>query len=56
MHITQKFEHLLDTYWRPDGHRWKGQQLDEATGGLVPRSYVINLRKGSIENPGYEMM
>ena len=56
MHIAQKFEHLLDTYRRPDGHRWTGQQLDEATGGVVPRSYVTNLRKGRIENPGYEKM
>jgi transcriptional regulator with XRE-family HTH domain len=56
MHIAQKFEHLLDTYRRPDGQRWTGQQLDEATGGIVRRSYVTNLRKGRIENPGYEKM
>jgi hypothetical protein len=56
MHVAQKFEHLLDTCRRPDGHRWTGQQLDEATGGVVSRSYVTNLRKGRIENPGYEKM
>jgi transcriptional regulator with XRE-family HTH domain len=56
MHVAQKFEYLLVTYRRPDGHRWTGQQLDEATGGVVPRSYVTNLRKGRIENPGYEKM
>ena len=56
MHVAKKFEHLLDTYRRPDGHRWTGQQIDEATGGVVPRSYVTNLRKGRIENPGYEKM
>jgi transcriptional regulator with XRE-family HTH domain len=56
MHVAQKFEHLLDTYRRPDGHRWTGQQLDEATGRVVTRSYVTNLRKGGIENPGYEKM
>jgi hypothetical protein len=56
MHIAQKFEHLLDAYRRPGGHRWTGQQLDEATGGVVSRSYVTNLRKGRIENPGYEKM
>lgn len=33
VHISQKFEHLLDTYRRPDGSRWIGQQLDEVTGG-----------------------
>jgi transcriptional regulator with XRE-family HTH domain len=56
MHISQKFENLLGMYRHPDGHRWTGQQLDEATGGVVSRSYVTNLRKGRIENPGYEKM
>jgi hypothetical protein len=35
MHIAQKFEALLDKYRRPDGRRWSGKELDEATGGLV---------------------
>src|SRR5215203_5898835 len=56
MHIAQKFESLLEMYRRPDGHRWSGQEIDEATGGVVTRSYVTNLRKGRIENPGYEKM
>ena len=54
MHIAHRFEHLLNTYRHPDGHRWSGQQLDEATGGVVTRSYATNLRKGRIESPGYE--
>lgn len=56
MHIAQRFEQLLDTYRRPDGTRWTGQQLDEATGGAAPRSYVTNLRKGRIDSHGYEKM
>lgn len=56
MHVAQKFEHLLDAHRRPDGRRWTGQQLDEATGGVVTRSYFVNLRKGRIESPGYEKM
>jgi transcriptional regulator with XRE-family HTH domain len=56
MHIAQKFEGLLEMYRRPDGRRWSGQEIDEATGGVVTRSYVTNLRKGRIENPGYEKM
>ena len=56
MHVAQRFELFLDTYRRPDGGRWTGQQIDEATGGIVTRSYVTNLRKGRIENPGYEKM
>ena len=56
MHIAHKFETLLEIYRRPDGRRWSGQEIDEATGGVVTRSYVTNLRKGRIENPGYEKM
>jgi Helix-turn-helix len=56
MHAAQKFEHLLDAYRRPDGSRWTGQQLDKATGGIVTRSYVTNLRKGRIEDLGYEKL
>jgi transcriptional regulator with XRE-family HTH domain len=56
LHVAQRFEGFLDAYRRPDRGRWTGQQLDEATGGVVARSYVTNLRKGRIENPGYEKM
>jgi transcriptional regulator with XRE-family HTH domain len=53
MHIAQKFETLLEICRHPDGRKWSGQEIDEATGGVVTRSYVTNLRKGRIENPGY---
>jgi transcriptional regulator with XRE-family HTH domain len=53
MHIAQKFEVLLETYRHPDGRKWSGQEIDKATGGVVSRSYVTNLRKGRIDNPGY---
>ena len=56
MHIAQTFEHLLEVYRHPDGRMWTGQQLAKATGGLVTRSYVTNLRKGRIGSPGYEKM
>jgi len=56
LHVAQRFELFLDKYRRPDGSCWTGQQIDEATGGIVTRSYVTNLRKGRIENPGYEKM
>jgi transcriptional regulator with XRE-family HTH domain len=56
MHIAQKFEKLLDSYRLPDGSRWTGQQLHEATDGFVTRSYFVNLRKGRINSPGYEKM
>jgi transcriptional regulator with XRE-family HTH domain len=56
MHVAQKFETLLERYRRPDGRRWSGQEIDEATGGVVTRSYITNLRKGRIENPGYEKL
>jgi hypothetical protein len=56
MHVAQKFETLLERYRRPDGRRWGGHEIDEATGGVVTRSYVTNLRKGRIESPGYEKL
>jgi transcriptional regulator with XRE-family HTH domain len=56
MHVAQKFEVLLEKYRRPDGRKWSGQEIDEATGGVVSRSYVTNLRKGRIENPDYEKL
>jgi len=56
MHIAQKFEALLEMYPHPDGRKWSGQEIDEATGGVVTRSYVTNLRKGRIDNPGYEKL
>jgi transcriptional regulator with XRE-family HTH domain len=55
-HVAHKFEHLLQTYRRSDGREWSGAQLAKATGGVVPRSYVTNLRKGRIESPGYEKL
>jgi transcriptional regulator with XRE-family HTH domain len=56
LHVAQRFERFLETYRRPDGRRWGGAELAKATGGIVTRSYVTNLRKGRIENPGYEKM
>ena len=56
LHVAHRFERFLDTYRRPDGRRWSGQAIDEATDGIVTRSYITNLRKGRIENPGYEKM
>ncbi len=56
MHIAQKFERLLEAYRHPDGRKWSGQDLSDATGGIVTRSYVTNLRKGRIENPGFDKL
>jgi hypothetical protein len=56
MHIAQRFEQLLDSYRQPDGSRWTGQQINEATNGSVPRAYVTNLSKGRIKSPGHDKM
>ena len=56
MHIAKRFELLLDAYRHPDGRSWTGQQIYEVTGGVVTRSYVTNLRKGRIDNPGFEKL
>jgi Helix-turn-helix len=54
--IAQKFERFLEGYRHPDGRKWSGYEIDEATGGVVSRSYVTNLRKGRIQNPGYDKL
>jgi len=56
LHVAQRFERLLEIYRRPDGQKWGGAELEKATGGIVSRSYVTNLRKGRMENPGFEKM
>ncbi len=56
MHIAERFEMLLAAYPHPDGRAWSGQDIDAATGGVVTRSYVTNLRKHRITNPGYEKL
>ena len=56
LRISQKFEQLRDRYRRPDGTRWNGQQLQDATGGVVTRSYVSMMRRGRIENPGFDKL
>src|SRR3712207_4625018 len=35
---------------------WGGQDLHDATGGVVTRSYVTSLRKGRLENHGFEKL
>lgn len=51
-HVSKRFRRLLAFYRRPNGSEWGGQDLEDATGGAVSRSYVANLKKGRIENPG----
>jgi hypothetical protein len=56
-HVAPKFERLLETYRREeDGSRWSGIELEWATGGVVTRSNMSNLRKGRIENPGMDKL
>lgn len=56
MHVGRKFEFFLERYRRRDGQKWNGQQLHDATGGVVNRSYVSMLRKGEFANPGVEKL
>ena len=40
--IAQKFERFLDTYRRSEGSRWGGQDLHDATAGVVSLSYLTS--------------
>lgn len=55
-HVSERFRRLLALYRKPDGREWGGQDLEDATGGAVTRSYVSNLKNGRIENPGLVKM
>ena len=55
-HVALKFERLLEAYRHEGGGKWSGIELERATGGVVTRSYVTNLRKGRIENPGLDKL
>ena len=56
MHVSEKFEHLLDTFGHSDGRKWSGAELAKASGGVVPCSCVTNLLKGRIVSLGYDKM
>lgn len=47
---------MLALYRRSDGSEWGGQDLEEATGRTVTRSYVSNLKNGRIANPGLDKL
>ena len=51
-HVSETFARLLSLYRKPDGSEWGRQDLQNATGGAVTRSYAANLKKGRIENSG----
>ena len=51
-HVSERFRRLLALYRKPNGSEWGGQDLENATGRKVTRSYVANLKNGRIENPG----
>lgn len=55
-HVSERFARLLELYRKPDGLEWGGQNLEKATGGVVSRSYVTNLRKGRIGSPGLDKL
>ena len=50
-HVSETFARLLWLYRKPDDSEWGGQDLENATGGAVGRSYVANLKNGRIGNP-----
>ena len=55
-HVSERFGRLLALYRKPDGGEWGGQDLEDATGGVVTRSYVTNLKKGRIGSPGLDKL
>ena len=54
--VARRFELPPETYRHPDGGRWSGQQLQDATEGVVTRPYVSMMREGKISNPGFDKL
>lgn len=54
--MSQRLEWLLDTYRHPNGRKWSGREIYDATGGVVTRSYLSALRNDHIDNPGIEKL
>jgi transcriptional regulator with XRE-family HTH domain len=55
-HVSERFGRLLDLHRKADGTVWGGQDLERATGGVVSRSYVSNLRNGRVGSPGLDKL
>ena len=39
-HLSERFLRMLAHYRKPDGAEWGGQDLEDATGGAVTRSFL----------------
>jgi transcriptional regulator with XRE-family HTH domain len=56
LRYAEMFERLLGMYPHPDGGRWTGPKMEEATGGFVNASYFSNLLNGRIKQPGLDKL
>ena len=54
--VAERFKILLDAYRQPDGSKWSGQGLEDATNGIVTRSYVSALKRGHVSQPAYDKL
>ena len=50
--VARRFRLLLDMFPRADGERWRGAEVEEASGGAVTGSYFSALVKGKFQRPG----
>lgn len=55
-HVSERFRRLLALYRRPDGSVWGGQDLEDAAGGTVTCSHVVNLKRGRTKSPGLDKL
>lgn len=56
MRYGEVFRRLLEAYPRPDGRRWNGPGMEEATAGFVSASYFSNLLNDRIKQPGLDKL
>lgn len=50
------FRRLLEAYPHPEGGRWNGPRMEEATAGFVNASYFSNLLNDRMKQPGLDKL
>jgi len=54
--IARKLDLLLERFPKADGRRWRGVDVERATGGAVSSSYFSGLRRAKFDDPGLKRL
>jgi transcriptional regulator with XRE-family HTH domain len=54
--FARKLEELFETRRKPDGSRYRQDDVIQGTGGILTRVYLWKLRTGRSTNPGFHIV